>query len=41
LYRALQEFRENETFGGDYNYRMQAYFEEIIQARVKCLDIIG
>ncbi|OBY74589.1 hypothetical protein [Acinetobacter gyllenbergii] len=40
LFRALQESFKNENgdpaFGGDYNYRMQAYFEEAIQARVKC-----
>ena len=43
LFRALQESFKNEngdpTFGGDYNYRMQAYFEEAIQARVKCHDM--
>ncbi|QER39822.1 hypothetical protein F2A31_08860 [Acinetobacter suaedae] len=39
LYRALQESFKNKNgdpaFGGDYAYRMQTYFEEAIQARVK------
>lgn len=43
LYRALQESFKNKNgdpaFGGDYAYLMQAYFEEAIQAQVKCHDM--
>lgn len=40
LYRALQERFKNKNGdqalgGGDYAYRIQTYFEEAIQARVK------
>ncbi|QNX03934.1 hypothetical protein [Acinetobacter seifertii] len=40
LFRALQESFKHENgdsaFRGDYAYRVQTYFEEAIQARVKC-----
>ncbi|EXB68499.1 MULTISPECIES: hypothetical protein [Acinetobacter calcoaceticus/baumannii complex] len=39
LFRALKESFKHENgdsaFGGDYAYRVQTYFEETIQARVK------